>query len=183
MKAIAATFIILFATGAAAQFGRTGSGEAGDVALALITGVHVFVDVTDDDGECEIRADGLKDEAELGLRRSGIQVGGYDATMLQVTVVTVSGCSAAMNISMHTVADISPATVWTKVYGPNLQVATGPERYVNQVIRDSVRESVVSISNAILEAREKLPACHSTPLSIKQTPETWEMCLEEWRQQ
>ena len=186
MKAIAATFIILFATGAAAQFGRTGSGDQGDVALALITDVSVSVTVNDDDG-CGIRADGLKDEAELGLRRSGIQVADHTHTHLTVWTVTVNPgrrlCAAATNISLETIAGNWPALVWTTVYGPFLGATTGSERYVNQRVRDTVREQVVSISNAILEAREKLPGCHSAALLQRDDRDLWERCLEERRQQ
>ena len=208
MRAIVATFIILFATGVAAQPQvqryRTVAQEIGHAAaqpqvqryrtvgLATIAGVGVHISVTDDD-ECRIRVDGLQDEAELGLRRSGIQVSNNDA-ILYFTIVAMNsrGCVAAYESSLQITVYFSSgqSLLWIPVLDPSFAVSTfQSETSMNRMLRDKVRDDVVSVSNAILDAREELPQCANAVNAIGETIERllfiqsfiWEKCVEELR--
>lgn len=103
MKAIVATFIILFATGAAAQGGILSLASSADVSVSVFA---------TDQPQCRVRVDGLQDEAELVLRRSGIQVSsdrlgfvGFGSGSLGVSIVALdalNGCVAAAQARLIT---------------------------------------------------------------------------------
>lgn len=191
MKAIVATFIILFATGAAAQ------DVDDEMGLATITKIVVSIGVTDKP-QCRVRVDGLQDEAELGLRRSGFQVvadgigtGLVFEAKLRIDIVLISshGCVAAAYTQMSTgvfrVSYFHTIDVWE---GPLAVITSSDEVGINRMVRNYVRDGVVSVSNAILKAREELPQCANAAAKIPDNYSgaafdavslMWERCVEE----
>ena len=158
--------------------------------------VSIFVT---DQPQCRVRVDGLQDEAELGLRRSGIQVSAEAfAAGLGVSIVTLGdgGCVAAANARLLTGVFLQSWILdeLIPVWENRLTVFTSSsETAMNRQIRDFLRDEVVSVSNAILKARQELPQCANAANRWRATDRAgvsyadtingrrlmWEECVEE----
>ena len=130
--------------------------------LARVERIHLLLEDGVKDG-CLPRPDVLKTEAELILRRSGIQVeAGRDSHTLQLTPTgfqmktrgqPLEACAASLSVELWRFETLSDQSFGLVQASTSTYLFVGPKETFQDELRRIVNEHVSELANEILKAR------------------------------